>query len=183
MYSGSFFFLNKLWPESRKYPLKCYSTKNRNKTIMATNTEWEKLKCEEITKLSWEVQHLWGLSKQDNIIYKSTNFMTKCYFIKKRSALRYNFLSSTRQCRNKREMIIGFQAYSMEKLWDSQGTHGGRWQGIREKCVRCMNQARNAGEKGGTGRSELLPFMILFLVIKPNNCACLFYWLFLFLLW
>lgn len=31
------------------------------------------------------------------------------------------------------------------------------------------------GEKGGTGRSELLPFMILFLVIKPNNCVCLFY--------
>lgn len=43
------------------------------------------------------------------------------------------------------------------------------------ECVRCTNQAMGAGEKRGPGRSALLPFTILFLVIKPNNCACLVY--------
>lgn len=43
------------------------------------------------------------------------------------------------------------------------------------ECVRCTSQATGTGENGGPRRSALLPFTILFLVIKPNNCACLFY--------
>lgn len=63
--------------------------------------------------------------------------------------LRYNFLSSTRQCRNKREMIIGFQTYSVENRGDSQGARGRTWQGIRENVSDTRIRPRALGRKEG----------------------------------
>lgn len=104
--------------------------------------------------------------------------MTKCYFMRKISALRYNLFSSTRQYGNKREMVIGFQTYSVEMNRSAWGVCEGNgrswWQKV--PMPEPIHQPWGTKEALGWG----VKFRTVFLVTKPSNCAYLSYgWLLL----